>query len=186
MDANAHEKPVHPSLAKVFGQVGEVSGWIREILNIAFESGRSLGREEAKAMVAQKVKDGLERALLEFSGPPPAPPANPQANAPPPAAQATPSKVSLSTRAPMGSVRPAVLRALGDHPSGLSAPRVHHAVVVAGNPVIKENTVRVQLNKLRKEGLVAKRGQLWFLPEKAEGPSGQPEPSEHELLGDLA
>jgi hypothetical protein len=61
-----------------------------------------------------------------------------------------------TARSPRGSVAPAVLDALRDTIKGKKPAEI------AAEKGIPENSVRGILNKLRHEGAVEKRGELWF------------------------
>jgi len=83
-----------------------------------------------------------------------------------------PADENSAVRAPRGSVAPAVLDALRSTQRGMT-PRE-----VANVAQIPENSARGSLNKLSRDGVVEKRGSLWFLvsPRKEPEPKGEPSP----------
>lgn len=76
-----------------------------------------------------------------------------------------------ASRAPKGTVEPAVLDALQ------GAVRGKKPAEIAAEKGIPENSARGMLNKLRQAGKVEKRGELWFLANKGGWTSQPPQSS---------
>ena len=70
--------------------------------------------------------------------------------------------VEAVRRAAPGTVRPAIIAALEQHSHGLSASKL------ASWTNLTENTIRGTLRAMRLDGIVEKRGELWFLSRKNE------------------
>ncbi len=128
----------------------------------AFEVGRRYGRHEASeemkakiavalniegplaSVVKQEVKEVLSAGFIDIHQQPSSEASSPQ-----------------SGRAPRGSVRPAVLKAIYS-PVGATQSEI------VNSTGINENSVRSTLNSLRNEGLARKDGDHWSLTDEGD------------------
>lgn len=127
-------------------------------INAALESAYQRGVEDGRRMAAEEFKARISDALNI-----PMEPSAKSSETPPVTRQE-----KSASRAPRGSVEPAVIEALrisvrGKKPSEIAAEKG-----------IPENSVRGMLNKLRHEGVAEKRGELWFLMPQKNEPAGTP------------
>ncbi|MGB8364585.1 MAG: hypothetical protein ACLQUZ_05880 [Rhizomicrobium sp.] len=122
-----------------------------EAVRNAFEHGRKMGREEAREDARLAFEEALNKAF-EKQG----------------AVQKRVEEAALrvvaakkeedGARAKRGSARPLVLSALVSH-----GPITAKDLAVKLRGQLEENTVRGTLNRLRHDGEVEKRGELWLL-----------------------
>lgn len=142
---------------------------IKSLMRAAYELGRVDARLELTSTL-EAMQVHISR-LLGVSGPVAAP-----------APEERPDEIEGASpkgekpRAKRGSVRPAVLDLLRRLPPGPTVKDVFTHNNKVGSFVIAEPSIRSTLGDLRKDGLVDKRGERWFLIEKEKGPS-EPEPS---------
>lgn len=128
---------------------------LRSAVLAAFDIGRKWGRAEA----AEEMKARLTAALnLDGSQTSEVAVSSDKAEIP---VDKTNEEIdsnnrNTSTRAPRGSIRPAILRLLGSV-AGVTQ------IEIVEETRINENSVRGMLNSLRNEGLVERQGDVWSL-----------------------
>jgi len=136
---------------------------VAKAMHAAFNAGKESGLQEARTELAEKLSSMIgsiashkpERSLISSAG------------------ERPPTDRPSQKRAPQGSIKPALLRALEPYPLGLPASDI---VASTG---FKENTVRGTLRQLLAEGKVLKRNNFWLIAKKDEGsPAFAGEPSQ--------
>ena len=136
-----------------------VASGIRDALFDAFEAGRVVGKREAAAEMKAKLAAALDfdasslsaKQTIEREQPATSETSNPIVDSVPP----------RLSRAPRGSVKPAVMGMLTGILGATQAEIVNHTG-------INENSVRGILNTLRNDGLAYKKGEVWSLTIKGE------------------
>jgi hypothetical protein len=128
---------------------------VEEAAKKFYTAGLNEGRKLATAEMAVKLSNVIGGVI---------PPSPPDAKMQPAGLS---SQEDRRKRAPQGTIKPALLKALTDYQAGLSSSDL---VALTG---FKENTVRGTLRQLLIEGAVEKRGQFWAVAIKNEGPAIQ-------------
>lgn len=163
------DKPIPISLVSLMGRVEANFDPIKKLIEEAYEAGRRDEREnltaELKSMQGQlaRLLGDASQTQYRFSS------SRDETEQNPPMEPEKP-------RAKRGSVRPAVIDLLTSMPIGPTVKEVFAFNNEYGAFQIAEPSIRSTLGDLRKEGLVRKHGERWFIVEKEKG-SGEPEPS---------
>lgn len=146
MDEPKHLKPFGDVLSEGFSAAWEAG---TKAIRNAYDAGKAAGKAEALQELRGKLAGVFEISQLEIvSGNEPRPQQTEQEDE--------------RKRARRGSIRPAVIVALRDHPSGITPNEV------ASYAGINENSARGALKTLADDGLAVKRGDKWFLAEEQE------------------
>ncbi|MCW5688489.1 MAG: hypothetical protein KIT76_08095 [Pseudolabrys sp.] len=166
------DDPAHSALEALWVKADGAFATLRRLLADAFDAGRRVERETRAAEL-----QGIQKKLTELLEDATAKSATVAVGLLPPAIVVEPPVAHGSPRAPKGSVRRTLLTLLTTMTAGPTVRQLYERNRADGIHDIAEASFRSTLGDLRKEGLVEKRGERWFLLQKGEGPGVEPGPS---------
>lgn len=130
--------------------ISDAATSLRPLLQEAFEAGRRVGHDEGRRDASEELRSRLSGIFEETSGQ-----GKPEIH-PAEAVRSPSAVVSDVERAPVGTVKPMVLKMLRENPSGLSVAEL------TARTGFKKNSVRGTLWGIKQDGDAERRGERWF------------------------